>query len=129
MTEHDHALRRLLLEARHPESAEAPSFNRLWSAARAQVEQPQPAIGRWGDTVSAAAAIACVLLIGLFLALHIRKEQAGVLPDPVLYEQLIAQTAWRSPTDVLLETPARYALHTVPELPGVNTNPYMESLL
>lgn len=129
MTDHNHALRRLLVDARPPESAEAPSFNRLWSAARAQVEQPQAAIGRWGDTFSAAAATVCVLLIGLFLALDMRKEHAGVLPDSVLYEQLIAQTAWRSPTDVLLDTPARYSLRTLPELPDVNTNPYLESLL
>lgn len=129
MVERDHALRRLLAEARSYKSGEAPPFNHLWSAARTQVEQRQPATVRWADAFSAVVATACVLLIGLFLALDMRKEHAGVTSDSMLYDQLIARTAWQSPTDVLLDSATLPLLGTLPELPAVNTHPSLEILL
>ncbi len=128
MIEREHALRRLLREARPNEPA-APPFNRLWSAAKAQTGQLRATSGRWGDAFAGVAATACVLLIGLFLALDARRTDVDHTQDSALYAQLIAHTTWRSPTDGLLETPASRSLGALPELPTVNTNPPLESLL
>lgn len=128
MTDHDHALRRLLLEARRPESAQLPSFDRLWRAARTQIEAPQPAPGRWVGFFAGGAATACVLLIALFLALAVRTPRDAEPPDSMLYTELVARTAWRSPTDDLLDTTTHVSLRTLPELPAVNTYPSLESL-
>ena len=128
MTEREPALQRLLRESRHPEAA-APAFQRIWNAARTQVEQGSAKPARWGDTFAAAAATASVLVIVLLLALDARRPPVKQLEDPALYSLLIARTTWRSPTDVLLETSAGHSLGSLPALPTVNTNPPVESLL
>ena len=127
MPDREQALHRLLTESREPE-AQAPPFKRLWNAARAQAGQPPTTAARWGDTFAAVAATASVLVIGLFLALDARRVPVQA-QDPALYELLIARTTWRSPTDVLLESSASGSLGGLPELPTVNTNPPLESLL
>lgn len=128
MTDREHALRQLLREGRDPDAA-APAFSRLWTAARAQAGQRPAVAARWGDAFAAAAAATCVLAIGILFALDARRTAVEHDQDSELYAQLIAHTTWRSPTDVLLDTPAHRSLGALPDLPIVNTNPPLESLL
>ena len=127
MTEREQALRRLLRESRGSE-AQAPAFSRLWNGALAQIGQ-RPASARWGDMFAAVAATVSVVVIGLVLAIDARRTPPEHAPDPALYELLIARTTWRSPTDVLLDSSAGASLGGLPDLPTVNTNPPLESLL
>jgi hypothetical protein len=128
MTDREQALHRLLKEGRGPEPA-APAFNRLWNDARTQAEQrPEPG-SHWGDAFAAAAAAVCVLAIGIIFALDARRTALEQQRDSGLYAQLIAHTTWRSPTDVLLDNAADRPLGALPDLPTVNTNPPLESLL
>ena len=128
MTDREQALHRLLKEARDPEPA-APAFQRLWNTARAQVEQPPVVSAPWSDAFAAATAVACVLTIGILFALDARRGALEPEQDSALYAQLIAHTSWRSPTDMLLDATASGPLGALPELPTVNTNPPLESLL
>jgi hypothetical protein len=128
MTDREQALHRLLKEARDPEPA-PPAFQSVWNAARSQAEQPPTATAHWGDAFATAAAAACVLAIGILFALDARRSALEPQHDSALYAQLIAHTSWRSPTDVLLDSTTSRPLGALPELPTVNTNPPLESLL
>jgi len=130
MSDHDQALRRALTDAlRSSEPASTPSFSRLWAAAQLPVEPEPGAFSRWTETLTAGAAVASVVVMGILIAINVRKSNTANVSDTTLYAQLIAQTSWQSPTDALLDSSARFSLAGLPELPVVNTNPSLESLL
>lgn len=130
MSDQEQQLRRVLKDAlQEGEPAATPSFNRLWAAAQERREQSATAFSGWAETFAAGAAVASVVAMGILIAVNARKNGDDQLPDTALYARLIAQTTWASPTDALLDTAARYSLAGLPELPAVNTNPSLESLL
>jgi hypothetical protein len=130
MSDQEQALRRELkaaLQANEP--AATPSFKGLWAAAQELRERPAAASSGWAESFAAGAAVASVVAIGLLITANVRKTSDDPLPDTALYARLINQTTWTSPTDVLLDSAARYPLAGLPELPAVNTNPSLEFLL
>lgn len=130
MSDPEQALRRELkaaLQANEP--AATPSFKGLWAAAQELRERPTPALSGWAESFAAGAAVASVVAIGILVAVNAGKSGRDEMRDTALYARLINQTTWTSPTDVLLDTAARYPLAGLPELPAVNTNPSLEFLL
>jgi len=130
MSEQEQTLRHVLTDAmRSAEPASTPSFARLWATAHEQREQLPGMLSSWAETLTAGVAVASVIAMGFLIAANIREGGSGEGPDTALYSQLIAQTTWASPTDALLDSPARFPLAGLPALPAVNTNPSLESLL
>jgi len=89
----DEQLRTAFAELRRVEAAHVPP----WGAAALRGGRPRPYL-RF--------AFALLLLIALAVVMIPRRP-----PQPAL-------SAWRAPTDFLLQTPGRELLHSVPDLKG-----------
>lgn len=130
MSDHEQALRRELKAAlQATEPAATPSFKGVWAAAQEPRQQPAAAYSGWAESIAAGAAVASVVAMGILIAINAGRSGHDQMRDTALYARLINQTTWTSPTDVLLDTAARYPLAGLPELPAVNTNPSLEFLL
>jgi hypothetical protein len=88
----DDRLRDAFAELRRTETARVPAF--------------RPALGRRGRRPYIQLAFAVVLLIVLAVVMIPRRP-----PRPSI-------SAWRAPTDFLLQTPGRELLNSVPDLKG-----------
>jgi hypothetical protein len=130
MNDREQALRRVLADAlRSSEATSTPPFARLWAAARGRAAREPTQLATWTESLAAGVAVASVVAIGVLVVANMRVRGSGEPPDAELYAQLIAQTSWTSPTDILLDARARFPLAGLPELPAVNTQPSPESLL
>ena len=99
----DPELRRRFAAQRREELEAAPSFGRVWAAARAK-RRPRRRL----RLVVAAVALALAALLWL------RPDQ-GPAPEP---RTALPIAEWKSPTEFLLATPGRELLSTVPALGG-----------
>ncbi|HEY6842820.1 MAG TPA: hypothetical protein VI391_01530 [Thermoanaerobaculia bacterium] len=90
----DNSLRNAFAELRRVEAAKIPPF-------RAAGQARLPVLHRY-----AFAAIVLLIVIGVALLPH-----RSAPPQPSI-------TAWRAPTDFLLQTPGRELLNSVPDLKG-----------
>jgi hypothetical protein len=105
----DRELTRLLTEQRRADEASAPGFRELLARARAgrrgRAFAPEAREGRWAWRAAAAAAASVALAIGLYL---LRSS-----PEPRISADI---TAWKAPSDVLLQTPGAELLGRLPVL-------------
>lgn len=92
----DEQLRDAFSELRRREGARVPRFDRMW-ARRASPRR-----------LSFAFVFLSLLLLALTAAVLYRSQRA---PQPTI-------SAWRAPTDFLLQTPGRQLLNSVPDLKG-----------
>lgn len=97
----DDDLRQQFEELRAEEMRRVPPFT---------VPRPQPR-ARWKLQLAAAALL---LLVVLGVTLHVRQETAFSSADHAVAQSL---SAWRAPTDVLLDTPGHELLSSSPAIP------------
>src|SRR5262249_49464077 len=98
----DEQLRRRFGDLRREDEWRAPQFAALWRSRQRKRQR----LSRW----FAAGASAVLVLAGL---LWLRSVQHGPENAPAA-----SITAWKAPTDFLLETPGRELLRTVPAIGG-----------
>ena len=129
----DRELRERFARLREEERASAGAFG----AATRGLGQRRPGYGRWRLRIAAPLAAAAAILVAV-LALPDRPSRATPEPighatarsragaiEPVSFSlgslrRTPLQLAWRTPTDVLLETPGRALLRDIPRL-GVSS--------
>jgi hypothetical protein len=105
MNGNDQDLRDRFSELRKEEEAQAPEFARLLKARAEQVR-------RWSPAYVAATALSLAITIAAALWLvHGPWRTRQGMQAPVA-----SITAWKSPTDFLLETPGSEMLRNMPEL-------------
>ena len=106
--EHDATLRRAFADLRTDDERNAPSLNAIIA------RRPRSAsfVLRPGPVALAAALL--IVAVGLYQTLSLKRRQL-VVPD-----EIIALSAWRPATDVLLEASARTLLTQPPQL-GAST--------
>ena len=100
----DDDLRQRFDELRMEESRRVPPF---------AVPRPQPR-ARWRLQLAAAALL---LLIIVAVTLSTRRETTFSPADHAVAQSI---SAWRAPTDVLLETPGREVLRSSPSIPDLH---------
>src|SRR5262249_30701676 len=98
----DEQLRRRFADLRQEDGRRAPPFAALW---RRRQRKPERRI-RWVFV----AAAAVIVFAGLFWLRAVRPRPTDATVASI--------TAWKAPTDFLLETPGRDLLRTVPEIGG-----------
>ncbi len=107
-------LREEFQRLRREEERCAPAFSSLWAAATVRAQSPAPSGAGQPRPVSRAAAL--VWLVVLLVAAFYAALGPPAEPPPAGRGEVVALSQWRAPSDVLLETPGRQLLRTVPKL-------------
>jgi hypothetical protein len=88
-------LQEAFAELRRQESTGAPRFEQLW----------RPRSPRRRAPIASLAFATLILIVAVFLTLRPHPQRPSI-------------TAWRPPTDFLLNTPGRELIHNLPDLKG-----------